>query len=337
MEDSVRHAPDEDWCADTLIKLTRGVTAYRLEMPESCDDAAQDHTPLVLCLHDFCNASYMWKDMSFLLTKIKTGPPARVLVLDFYGSGRSPWCEGVTCTLDVFVYQVKDLLDKLGVSNEKYPITVVGQGMGAAVAAGFSARHPNFVQSIVLLNPAGIQFNENFLMERTLRIPLIGPWIWQRAIADKVNETIEAQYFDSTNTSSHYGLVKKDIDMLKWQFTYTPGFLGALQSKLLHFPLHKNSLYELYAALGLNPNRDMLIIVGADDEVMGRTRLGTQLATDSIGDTMEMCFRSRSSKVITLEEVGHNLSCEKFSDVAREVLEHCREQARLLRHKQYGY
>ena len=59
MEDSVRHAPDEDWCADTLIKLTRGVTAYRLEMPESCDDAAQDHTPLVLCLHDFCNASYM--------------------------------------------------------------------------------------------------------------------------------------------------------------------------------------------------------------------------------------------------------------------------------------
>ena len=49
MENSVRHAPDEEWCADTLIKLTRGVTAYRLEMPEICDDAAQDHIPLVLC------------------------------------------------------------------------------------------------------------------------------------------------------------------------------------------------------------------------------------------------------------------------------------------------
>lgn len=279
----------------------------------------------------------MWKDLSFLLTKIKTGPPARVLVLDFYGSGRSPWCEGVTCTLDVFVYQVKDLLDKLGISKEKYPITVVGQGMGAAVAAGFSAHHPNYVQSMVLLNPAGIQFNETFLMESTLRLPFVGPWIWRGKITDKVDETIHAQYFDATKTSSHYGLVKKDADMLKWQFTYTPGFLGALQSKLLNFPLRSHSLFELYKALGTNPNRDMLVIVGSDDEVFGRRALGTQQVGGSLRDTLEACFRSRSSKVTTLEGSGHNLCSERFSDVASEVLEHCREQARLLRHKQYGY
>ena len=42
MEESA-HAPDEDYCADTLIKLTRGVTAYRLDVPENCDGAGQDH------------------------------------------------------------------------------------------------------------------------------------------------------------------------------------------------------------------------------------------------------------------------------------------------------
>lgn len=314
------------------------MTAYRLDVPENCDDAAQDHIPLVLCLHDFCNASYMWKDLSYLLTKIKTGPPARVLILDFYGNGRSPWCEGVTCTLDVFVYQVKDLLDKLGISKESFPITVVGQGMGAAVAAGFSAHHPNYVQSMVLLNPAGILFNETFLMEHTLRIPIIGSWLWQRSIIHKVDETVHSQYFDATKSSSHYGMVKKDIDMLTWQFNYTPGFIGALRSKLLNFPLQSDSLYEMYTALGSNPNRDMLIIVGSDDAVFGRRQRGARHQPHkSVKETMEECFRSRSSKVVTLEEVGHNVSFEKFTDVAREVIEHCREQAIFLRHKQYGY
>ena len=147
--DCAPHSPDEEWCADTLIKLTRGVTAYRLEIPESSNDAQVDHVPLVVCLHDISNASYMWKDLAFLLQHVKTGPPARVLVLDFYGSGRSPRCEGVKCNLDTFVHQVKDLIDVLSISKEKYPFTIIGQGMGAAVAAGFTARYPTFVRSLL--------------------------------------------------------------------------------------------------------------------------------------------------------------------------------------------
>jgi pimeloyl-ACP methyl ester carboxylesterase len=285
--EEVRHAPDEEWCADTLIKLTRGVTAYRLDLPETSDDATQDHIPLVVCLHDICNASYMWKDLSHLLTHIKTGPPARVLVLDFYGNGRSPWCEGVTCTMDIFVFQVKELLYKLGISQEKYPFTVVGQGFGAAVAAGFAARNPHFVQSVVLMNPAGIQYNESFLLESTLRLPLLGRWLWQRSIVHKVEETVVAQYHDARPSAAHYKLVKKDIDMLKWQFNYTPGFLGALHSKLSHFPLRNDALFEMYSAMGMHPNRDMLVLVGDDDRIFGSNGGDSRRTTEGGGERRE--------------------------------------------------
>ena len=80
--------PDEDWCADTKIVLSRGITAFRYDEPDQ--DGQADHVPLVVCLHDMTNSSYMWKDLSRLLVNSLTGPPARILTYDIYGRGRSP-------------------------------------------------------------------------------------------------------------------------------------------------------------------------------------------------------------------------------------------------------
>lgn len=103
-------APDSDFCADSLVKLTNGVTAYRLTEPATTTNESADLLPVVVCLHDFTNSSYMWADAVDLLADCDQGPQARVLVLDFYGRGRSPWT-GVPCSLEVFVLQVKELLD----------------------------------------------------------------------------------------------------------------------------------------------------------------------------------------------------------------------------------
>ena len=41
-----------DFCADSLVKLTHGITAYRfLEPSNVTDDAAADKLPLIVCLH----------------------------------------------------------------------------------------------------------------------------------------------------------------------------------------------------------------------------------------------------------------------------------------------
>jgi pimeloyl-ACP methyl ester carboxylesterase len=103
-------APDEDFCADSLIKLSHGITAYRLIEPSTVDDENADTIPVIVCLHGQYNCSYMWADVVDLLCDCERGPNARVLVFDFYGRGRSPWT-GVPITLDVLVVQTKELLD----------------------------------------------------------------------------------------------------------------------------------------------------------------------------------------------------------------------------------
>ena len=120
-----------DFCADSLVKLTNGVTAYRLTEPSTTASPEQaDSLPVVVCLHDWTNASYMWSDAVDVLADSEQGPRARVLVFDFYGRGRSPYI-GMPCTLDVFVTQTKELLDYLGLSKVPGGVQLVGFGLGA--------------------------------------------------------------------------------------------------------------------------------------------------------------------------------------------------------------
>lgn len=103
-------APDLDFHANCFIKLTHGVTAYRLIEPSTATDENAEFLPVIVCLHGMYNSSYMWADVADLLCDCEQGPNSRVLVFDFYGRGRSPWT-GVQCSLDVLVTQTKELLD----------------------------------------------------------------------------------------------------------------------------------------------------------------------------------------------------------------------------------
>lgn len=104
------NSPDMEFHADSLIKLTHGVTAYRIVEPKDIGNRPLDTIPIVVCLHGLLGASYMWGDIADLLSDFEQGPQARVLVFDFYGRGRSPWT-GVDITLDTLVTQTKELMD----------------------------------------------------------------------------------------------------------------------------------------------------------------------------------------------------------------------------------
>lgn len=102
-------SPDSEFHADSLIKLSHGVTAFRIVEPRESDRLIES-IPVIVCLHGFQNSSYMWADIADLLSDFEQGPQARVLVFDFYGRGRSPWT-GVNITLDTLVTQTKELID----------------------------------------------------------------------------------------------------------------------------------------------------------------------------------------------------------------------------------
>lgn len=102
-------SPDSDFHADSLIKLTHGITAFRLIEPKTEREEGVT-APVIVCLHGLSNCFYMWADVTDLLTDFDQGPQARILVFDFYGRGRSPWT-GVNITLDTLVTQTKELLD----------------------------------------------------------------------------------------------------------------------------------------------------------------------------------------------------------------------------------
>jgi pimeloyl-ACP methyl ester carboxylesterase len=103
-------SPDADFHADSYVKLTHGVTAYRFIEPSTATDDTADDLPTVVLLHGLSNASYMWADVADLVCDSPQGPMARVLVFDFYGRGRSPW-SGKDITLDTLVTQTKELLE----------------------------------------------------------------------------------------------------------------------------------------------------------------------------------------------------------------------------------
>ena len=326
-------SPDNDFCADSLVKLTNGVTAYRLTEPATTTNENADLLPVVVCLHDFTNSSYMWADAVDLLADCDQGPQARVLVLDFYGRGRSPWT-GVPCSLEVFVLQVKELLDcefrrssrasdiiyellahflfplphpVLGLSRA--PVQLIGQGMGCVVATGFAAKYPSLAASMTLISPMGISYME-IENERRLKMKYVGEYYWSTA---KRNILVEGEvfFYDTSAEAPHRYHIDKQIAMVQWQMENTPGYLGALLSSIRTFPLR--SMEELYAAVGRHP-RSVLIILGDQDVVTEYT---------GVTSSMEACFEKGT--IVDIRDAGHNPVAEKFNETMLEILSFAKE------------
>lgn len=92
--------PDIDFHANSMVKLTHGLTAYKLIKPIKRASTGLNHAepvknaiidPLIVCLHGWLNSSYMWESIATLLSSFEQGPHAQVLIFDFYGRGRSEW------------------------------------------------------------------------------------------------------------------------------------------------------------------------------------------------------------------------------------------------------
>lgn len=291
-------SPNKFFNNQNIIRLPHGYTAYKYIKPMV---AEPDNAPLVVLLHGMLSCSYMWGELTELLTNFDQGPQSQVLVYDFYGRGRSPWIGG-DITLDVLVNQLHELLNGLGLSRKLF--SIIGYDLGGAVGVGFSAKYPNRVLSMTLISPLGIKYKPG-INEKPLHQKYFGEFSMakQKHLLPKI-QTLE--YFTSDDGDKHKYLIDLQIEMIKWQMKNSPGYLGAILSTFRNFPL--KGMDELFAAVGKHP-RKVLIIWGSRDIVCPYSRCI---------ETIEQTFPK--ALIVDILDCGHNCLFEKFEESCHEIL-----------------
>ena len=143
-----------------FVTLGDGITHY--------DVAGPDSGQRVILVHGFSVPSYIWDSTVTALT----GAGFRVARYDHFGRGFSDRPD-VPYTADLYDRQLAQLLDSLGWRDR---VDVVGLSMGGPVSAAFTARHPERVRSLTLVDPAAGTRGGPPAM---FTIPLLGHVLWQ--------------------------------------------------------------------------------------------------------------------------------------------------------------
>lgn len=125
--------------------------------------------PLVVCVHGLTTSEYVWDDI--VRDLIDSG--FRVLSYDLFGRGYSdrpanPQDE------DFFLRQLEDVLQAVGAPDS---IILMGYSMGASISVAFAASHPERVEKLILVAPAGMSDNVVGLEKFVRNTPVIGDWI----------------------------------------------------------------------------------------------------------------------------------------------------------------
>ena len=142
----------------SFIELSDGFSHYELGNP-----AAEE---TIVLIHGFSVPFFIYDPTFEFLTRAGF----RVLRYDLFGRGLSDR-PAARYNIDLFVRQLADLLDALRVSK---PVNLVGLSTGGPIAATFTARFPQRVSRLVLIDPVGAG---PFALSRILKVaamPLVG-------------------------------------------------------------------------------------------------------------------------------------------------------------------
>ena len=140
-----------------FIQLPNGITHYELGGNESGE-------PVVL-IHGF-SVPYFIYDPTF---QFLTQAGFRVLRYDLFGRGFSDR-PNIDYNLELFVNQLADLLDALRFTQR---VNLIGLSMGGLIASAFTVRHPQRVNKLTLIDPAGAKSIALTPMLKAAKIPFV--------------------------------------------------------------------------------------------------------------------------------------------------------------------
>ncbi|WP_299193515.1 alpha/beta hydrolase [uncultured Litoreibacter sp.] len=125
--------------------------------------------PLIVAVHGLTTSEYVWDDIAADLNDVGF----RFVSYDLYGRGYS---DRPSAPQDeaFFVRQLEEVLAEAGNPES---VILMGYSMGASISVAYAAKHPDKVEKLILIAPAGmsdtVDGHEKFLRDT----PMIGDWV----------------------------------------------------------------------------------------------------------------------------------------------------------------
>ncbi len=164
----------------SFIQLSDGITHYEISNP------GNENT--VVLIHGF-SVPYFIFDPTFDFLS-RSG--FRVLRYDLFGRGLSDRPH-TRYNIDIFDKQLADILDALRITQ---PINLIGLSMGGIIAATFTARHPERVKSLTLIDPAGARPVNISPLLSVAKIPFVAEAILNLMGSEGLIRNIAKDFFD---------------------------------------------------------------------------------------------------------------------------------------------
>lgn len=208
----------------SFVQLPDGATHYELSNPDS--------EQTVVLVHGF-SVPYFIFDPTF---DFLTQNGYRTLRYDLFGRGFSDRPH-VRYNIDLFVPQLLGLLDALRFTR---PVSLIGLSMGGPITATFTARHPERVKSLTLIDPAGVRPVSLTPTLKAMKLPGIAEAVFGLVGSDSLLKSAAKDFFDPE-------MVGMFLDKYKVQMQYK-GFKRAILSSIRNNML--GSFMESYKSVG---------------------------------------------------------------------------------------
>jgi len=280
MNDAAREDTD-----GAYVALSNGIVHYEASGPEGA--------PAVILIHGISNPYHVW-DANFPAV---ADAGYRVIRYDLYGRGYSDRPKGLRYDIGLFDRQLLELIGKLRV---KMPLTLCGFSLGGAISVIFAERHPEFVNGLILVSPAGLPQPQtpSTGLFNLLRLPGVGEYLI-RLLGGKMSDPA-GQGSDLYDQA----LLPGYIERLKGLERYK-GTLSAWLSTIRHFPIQ--GLDSSYRAVG-DSRIPVLCIWGKEDLVLPFAM------SEKIGAAMPQ------AELRAIEQAGHASLYEKPAVVNEAIL-----------------
>lgn len=228
----------------SFVQLSDGICHYELG-PHPLPLSHRERGTVVL-IHGFSVPYFIWDPTFDFLTQ----SGFRVLRYDLFGRGYSDRPR-VRYDIHLFVRQLKDLLDALGITE---PVHLAGLSMGGPISAAFVEQYPERVKSHILVDPAGAKPLTLSPLLKLAKIPVLADLALGLAGDGSLLKGIASDFYDPA-------LVKQFIGRYRPQMRLK-GFKRAILSTLRNGML--DSFYETYQRVG-TLHKPTLLIWGRND------------------------------------------------------------------------
>jgi len=270
----------------SFVQLPNGITHYELSNP--------DKEETVVFVHGF-SVPYFIFDPTF---EFLTQSGFCTIRYDLFGRGFSDRPR-VRYNIDLFVNQLRDLLDKL---RFKRNVNLIGLSMGGPITATFTARFPDRVKSLTLIDPAGVRPVSLTPTLKAMKLPGIAEAVFGLIGNESMVKSAAKDFYDPEMVGFFLGKYKVQM--------HYKGFKRAILSSIRNNML--GSFIESYKIVG-KMDKPILIFWGRND------------MTVPFEHSRDLCAAMPDAKLHVIEDCGHIPHYEKPDEFNPILLDYLRK------------